>query len=229
MLTMQRILSPLIDILGSQQVRHSSKKALARNKRLRGGGAIPGPKYGGKVSTEMNHRGESILESIRTPKSVVNPIERWRVVRGDLVQVISGPEKGKRGRILEVVRASNRVVVEGVGFVRKMVPQPGSAMKKPVETEGPIYVTRVAVVCPKTDLPTRVVFAYLEDGTKVRVSKRSGEIIPRPEILKQRRKEHPEDSEKDTLPTVALHRSFEDEDGLYEQYAGFKALLDEKS
>lgn len=209
-------------------IRHSSKKALARGKRLRGGGAVPGALIGGKLSTEMAYRSQSMLESIRTPKSVTNPISRWRILRGDLVEVISGPETGKRGNVLEVVRASNRVVVEGVGFVTKQVQQPGGERKKPMRTEAPIYVSRVAVVCPKTDLPTRVTFAFTEDGAKVRVAKRSGAVIPRPEILKVRRKERAPDGPKDTPPMVALHRSFKDEDSLYEHYEGFKELVGKK-
>lgn len=203
----------------------SSGKSRVRGVRLRYGGAIPGPKFGGKISTEMTHRGESILESIRTPKTVLNPIKRWRVLRGDLVEVISGPEKGIRGRVIEVVRASNRVVVEGAGIVTKYVPQIGTHRKKPVKTEAPIYVSRVAVVCPETNRPTRVRFAFLEDGTKVRVSVRSGAIIPRPEILKVRRKARPADTPKDTPPDIVLERTYKDEDGLYLDMNGFQSVI----
>lgn len=203
----------------------SSGKSRARGMRLRGGGGVPGPKYGGKLSTEMVYKSESILESIRTPKTVVNPIKRWRVLRGDLVQVISGPEKGKRGRVLDVVRESNRVIVEGAGLVTKFVPQVGTDRKKPVQTEAPIYVSRVAVVCPQTQLPTRIRFAYLEDGTKVRVSIRSGAIIPRPDILKKRRKPRGDDTPKDTPPTVVLQRTFKDDLGLYDELQGFEAVI----
>lgn len=227
---MFRIVRSIIQPLQFQQVRYSSRKSLARGLRLRKGGAIPGPKFGGKISTEMITRSESILESIRAPKAVVDPIKNWRILRGDMVQVISGPDKGKRGRVLEVVRASNRVVVEGVGIVTKQVPQVGSERKKPVQTEAPIYVSRVGVICPETNLPTRIGYSFLEDGTKVRVSKRSGAVIPRPEILKNRRKERPEDGPKDTPPTIVLHKSFVDEDGIYEQqHAGFKNVLEQNS
>ncbi|CAN8069467.1 unnamed protein product [Agarophyton chilense] len=214
-----------IPALPQQQLRNASKKSLARGMRLRRGGPIPGPRFGGKLSVDMNHRTESIIDAIRIPTPVTNPIKRWRILRGDFVEVISGPEKGKRGRVIEVVRASNRVVVEGVGLVNKKAPVAGGYLKT-FRTESPVYVSRVAVVCPQTDLPTRVTFAFMEDGTKVRVSKRSGTIIPRPEILRQRRKPHPEDSPKDTPPTVALHRSYVDEEGLYEQYASFQTLVD---
>lgn len=207
----------------------ASKANLARGKRLRYGGGVPGPRYGGKLSVDMTQRSESVLESVRTPKPVVNPIKRWKILRGDLVQVISGPEKGKRGRVIEAVRASNRVVVEGVQMVRKYVPVPESTAKKRVDTEAPIYVSRVAVVCPETDRPTRVGYKFLEDGTKVRVSKMSGVIIPRPEVLRQRRKPKPEtDGAKDTAPMVVLERTFKDEDGLYDIYEGFATLVDKQ-
>ncbi len=204
----------------------ASKAHLARGKRLRRGGPIPGVRFGGKKSTEMVHRSESVLESIRAPRPVKDPIKKWKVIRGDFVQVISGPEAGKRGRVLEVVRASNSVVVEGVRIVRKWAPVPGSEQKKPVETEHPIYVSRVAVVCPETDRPSKVGYRFLEDGTKVRIAKVSGAIIPRPAILSKRRKERPPDSPKCTLPSVVLRRTFEDEHGLYEKYEGFKALIE---
>ena len=217
---------PFFQTLFAQQLRYSSKKSLARGVRLRGGGGIRGAKLGGKLSTEMISRSESVLESIRAPRPVVNPIKRWKILRGDTVEVINGPEKGKRGRVLEVVRASNSVVVEGVGFVTKNVPVIGSDRPEKVQTEGPIYVSKVAVVCPETDLPTRVGYAFLEDGTKVRISKRSGAVIPRPEVLTKRRKPKPDDGPKDTPPTMVLQRTFVDEHGLYEGYEGFKAITE---
>lgn len=205
--------------------RRYARLSRAHGKRLRYGGGVPGIRYGGKLSTEMNHRGESVLESIRLPKTVVNPIKRWRVIRGDFVQVTSGPEKGKRGRVIEVIRASNSVVVEGVRLVTQRVPIAGSTLTKPVMTEAPIYVSRVNVICPQTNLPTRIRYEFLEDGTKVRVAVRSGAIIPRPEILKFRRKPRPEDTPKDTAATVVLERTFQDEDGLYAALDGFESVV----
>ncbi len=212
---------------GASGVRNLATKAnLARGKRLRRGGAIPGLFLGGKLSTEIAYRSESVLESIRRPRPHKEPIKKWRILRGDLVHVISGPHAGKRGRVLEVVRPSNSVVVEGANIVRKKAPMPGSARTRVVETEAPIYVSRVAVVCPETGRPSKVGFRFLEDGTKVRVAKVSGAVIPRPEILRHRRKPRPKDSPKCTPAAVVLKRTFEDEHGLYEKYAGFKALVD---
>jgi large subunit ribosomal protein L24 len=206
----------------------ASGKSKARGMRLRGGGGVPGVRYGGKLSTEMRYRSESVLQSIRTPKNAVEPIRRWRILRGDFVQVTSGPHQGKRGRVLEVIRQSNRVVVEGVGLVKKYVPQPDSTRKKLVRTEAPIPVSRVNVICPETNAPTRIGYAFLEDGTKVRVARRSGAIIPRPEILSKRRVPREEtDGPKDTSPEVALQCTFQDENNLYAaKYGSFKELMD---
>lgn len=204
----------------------ASKAHLARGKRLRRGGAIPGLFIGGKLSTEMTHRSQSVLESIRRPRPHKEPIKRWRVLRGDMVHVISGHEAGKSGRVLEVIRASNSVVVEGANIVRKFIRVPGSERLQPVHTEAPLYVSRVAVVCPETGRPTRVGFRYLDDGTKVRVAKVSGAIIPRPESLRHRRKPRAPDSPKCTPAAVVMRRTFQDEHGLYEKYQGFKALID---
>jgi large subunit ribosomal protein L24 len=146
----------------------------------------------------MRGRFESVLDCIRTPRppkreEPISP-RQWKIVRGDLVQVIGGPpaDVGKKGRVLEVIRKNNRVVVEGVNFVKKFVPSTSATIdssqpKRVLLTEGPVHVSNVAIVCPETGLPTRVGIRWLEDGTRVRISKRSGAIIPRPEILRQRR------------------------------------------
>lgn len=210
------------------QVRSLGTSRRSKYRRILGGGAIPGIRYGGKISTEMSFRGQSILDSIRTPKPVMDPIKRWRILRGDFVEITSGPHKGKRGTVLEVIRASNRVVVEGVGFVTKYVPRPDSSRKTPTVTEAPIPVSRVQIVCPETNKPTRIVYAFLDDGTKVRVSKKSGCIVPRPEILSKRRLPRPEANlTKDTPASIVLKRTFEDENNLYgEKYGSFKELIE---
>lgn len=203
----------------------SSRAAQVRGKRVRGGGGVPGTRFGGKLSNEIRYRSESVLESIRNPVPTFHPIRKWKIVRGDFVQVISGPHNGQRGRVLEVVRASNSVLVQGVNVVREKILQPDQTYRH-VETEAPIYVSRVAVVCPQTDRPTRVGYAFLEDGTKVRIAKCSGAIIPRPDVLKERRVKRGADSKKDTAPNVVLRKTYEDEFGLYEKYEHFKARIE---
>ena len=91
-----------------------------------------------------------------------------KIKKGDLVQVISGPsqarggDRGKQGRVIEVLVDQNRVVVEGINYVTKHV-RVGQTQRgtKPggIEThEAPIHISNVAVVDPKTKKPTRVGF-----------------------------------------------------------------------
>ena len=101
-----------------------------------------------------------------------------RIRKGDRVEVISGAHKGKRGEVLKVIPKENRAVVQGVATVKRHtkprgVGQPGGI----VEREAPVHLSNLMLIDPKTDRPTRVGFRILEDGKKVRVAKRSGEVI----------------------------------------------------
>jgi large subunit ribosomal protein L24 len=96
----------------------------------------------------------------------------------DTVEVISGRDKGQRGKILKVDRTNKKVVVEGLNRVYKHVkrsqrnPQGGRLSK-----EAFIDVSNVMLVCPSTGQPTRMGVRYLADGTKERYSKKSGAAI----------------------------------------------------
>ncbi len=100
-----------------------------------------------------------------------------RLSVGDQVIVISGNDKNKRGKITRVLREKNSVVVEGINVVKrhlKATPQrPGGVL----EVEAPIHASKVMLVDPKTNKPTRVSYK-LEDGKKQRIAK-SGAEIPR--------------------------------------------------
>ncbi|MEW6752216.1 MAG: 50S ribosomal protein L24 [Candidatus Latescibacterota bacterium] len=98
--------------------------------------------------------------------------------KGDTVQVISGNDKGKRAVVLSVLRDKDRVIVEGVNM-RKHHTRPSARDPQGgiVEREAPIHVSNVMIVCPKTDRPTRLRHGRLEDGRRVRISARSGEMI----------------------------------------------------
>jgi large subunit ribosomal protein L24 len=102
---------------------------------------------------------------------------KLKIKKGDKVVVITGRDKGKTGEVKKVLRAENRVVVDGVNMVKRhTAPSAGNAGGI-VEKEASIHVSNVAYVDPKTDKPTRVGYKTLEDGRKVRFAKRSGEII----------------------------------------------------
>ena len=100
------------------------------------------------------------------------------IKKGDTVQVVSGNDKGRRSTVLAVIKEKNRVIVEGVNM-RKHHSRPSSRDPQGgiVEREAPIHLSNVMVVCPKTDLPTRIRHKKLDNGKNVRVSARSGEMI----------------------------------------------------
>jgi large subunit ribosomal protein L24 len=101
------------------------------------------------------------------------------VRKDDTVQVISGKDRGKRGRVLRVMPKDSRALVEGVNMVKRHTkPIPQRNIKGGVvEKEGAIHVSNLMVVDPDTDRPTRVGRKVLEDGKRVRVAKRSGAVL----------------------------------------------------
>ena len=105
--------------------------------------------------------------------------EKFRVRKGDRVAVTSGREKGKTGEILRVDRGRRRVVVQGVNMVKRHTRPSPTTPGGILEKEAPLDVSNVALLDPEDGKPTRVGFRRLEDGRKVRYSKRSGEVIDR--------------------------------------------------
>ena len=103
---------------------------------------------------------------------------KMKIKKGDKVEVLTGKDKGKRGEVLRVYPEKNKVVVEGVAIAKRHV-KPNAANQQGgiVEAEAAIDASNVALIDPKDDKPTRVGYAFKEDGTKVRVSKRSGEEL----------------------------------------------------
>jgi large subunit ribosomal protein L24 len=93
----------------------------------------------------------------------------------DIVLIISGPDRGQRGKVLKVITDKRKVVIEGANRVYKHMrrsqknPQGGRLSK-----EMPIDISNVALLDPKSDKPTRVGVRVLPDGTKERYAKRSG-------------------------------------------------------
>ena len=102
---------------------------------------------------------------------------KMKVKKGDRVVVITGRDKGKVGTVLRAIPTEARVVVEGVNMVKRHQRQTASDQGGIVEKEGTIHVSNVAHVDPKSNKSTRIGFKNLEDGRKVRVAKRSGEVI----------------------------------------------------
>jgi len=104
-----------------------------------------------------------------------------KIKKGDNVEVISGKDAGKRGRVLRVDRDRGRVVIEGVAMIKRHTrPNPQKKIQGGiVEREAAIHASNVMVVSPDSGRPTRVGYKILDDGRKVRVSKVDGAILDR--------------------------------------------------
>ncbi len=102
-----------------------------------------------------------------------------KIKKNDRVMVISGRDKGKSGRVVEVLKAKNKVIVEGVGIIKKATRpnrQAGIAGGI-VEKEAAIQASNVMLIDPGTGKPTRVGYQILSDGKKVRISRKTGAVI----------------------------------------------------
>ncbi len=100
-----------------------------------------------------------------------------KIRKGDTVQVIAGNDRGKRGEVHNVNPKKAEVIVSGINLVKKHQKRTGDVRTQAgiIEREGPIDVSKVALVCKNCGKPTRVGFKVFEDGTKSRVCKKCGE------------------------------------------------------
>jgi large subunit ribosomal protein L24 len=102
---------------------------------------------------------------------------KLKIKKGDNVVVISGRDKGKSGEVMRVFPAESRLVVQGVHIARRHTRQSMGNPGGVVEKELTIHISNVAHVDPTTGKPTRIGYKTLGDGRKVRVARRSGEVI----------------------------------------------------
>ncbi len=100
-----------------------------------------------------------------------------KLKKGDKVVVLTGRDKGKNGEILKSIPKLDRVVVQGVNVARRHTRPSASNSGGIVEREASIHVSNVAILDPKDKVATRVGYSMLDNGTKVRRAKRSGEVI----------------------------------------------------
>lgn len=102
---------------------------------------------------------------------------KLKIKKGDRVVVLAGRSKGKTGEVLKVMPTENRAVVQGVNVVKRHTRPTNTQAGGIVEKEAPIHVSNLALLDPKTGKGTRVGYKTLDDGRKVRVARRSGEVI----------------------------------------------------
>ncbi len=109
-------------------------------------------------------------------KKRAGPI-KLKIRKGDRVVVRTGKDKGKTGEVLRVMPKENRAIVQGVNMVKRHQRQTATQEGGIIVKEAPIHISNLALVDPASGQATRVGWRFLEDGTKVRVAKRSGEVI----------------------------------------------------
>lgn len=102
---------------------------------------------------------------------------KLKVKTGDEVIVITGKNKGKRGKILKVLPKENKAIVAGVNIVKKHTKASQHSEGGIIQKELPIHISNIAHIDPKSGEATKISCKILENGTKVRVAKKSGEII----------------------------------------------------
>ena len=101
---------------------------------------------------------------------------KFKIIKGDQVVVITGRDKGKKGAVLEVLRAESRVRVQGVNMVKRHRRATQNDAGGIMSMEAPLHISNVAHVDPESGTATRVGFE-VKDGEKVRVAKRSGKAL----------------------------------------------------
>ena len=108
--------------------------------------------------------------------SLATPIRR-----NDTVLVISGKDRGKRGRVLKVLPEKNRLLVEGVNMIKRHTrPNPGKNIKGGIlEREASLHASNVQLVCPECGAQTRVGRKVLGDGRKVRICRKCEGVVDR--------------------------------------------------
>ena len=104
---------------------------------------------------------------------------KLKIKKNDQVLVIAGKDRGARGKVLRVLRAKNMALVERVNMVKRHTrPNPQKGIQGGIlEKEAPLHVSNLMVIDPQKDKPTRVGRKRLEDGTSVRIAKKSGATL----------------------------------------------------
>ena len=99
------------------------------------------------------------------------------IKKDDNVIVLTGRDKGKKGKVIKVFPKEDRALVQGVNVVKRHQRQTQKEQGGIVTKEAPIHLSNIAHVDPKSGKPTRIGFKTMADGSKVRFAKKSGEVI----------------------------------------------------
>jgi large subunit ribosomal protein L24 len=117
----------------------------------------------------------------RTRHEINAEREKIHVVKGDTVRVVRGDDKGKEGKIIRVHTKTGRVVIEGINIVKKhRKARRAEEQSGIIEMPAPMHASNVMLLDPKSGAPTRIRAKIDADGTKERISAKSGDAIARP-------------------------------------------------
>ncbi|EHA99538.1 39S ribosomal protein L24, mitochondrial [Heterocephalus glaber] len=125
---------------------------------------------------------------IRRRPVLVEPIsdEDWHLFCGDMVEILEGKDAGKQGKVVQVIRERNWVVLEGLNTHFRYVGRTKDSRGTMIPSEAPLLHNQVKLVDPaysvSTRKPTEIEWRFTEAGERVRISARSGRIIPKPEF-----------------------------------------------
>ena len=101
-----------------------------------------------------------------------------KIRKNDTVLVIAGKDKGKKGKVRFAYPKDERILVEGINFIKKHSRARRQARQAGIiDLEAPIHVSNVMLLCQKCNHPTRIGFTFLEDGRKVRICRSCKEVI----------------------------------------------------
>lgn len=103
---------------------------------------------------------------------------KMKVKKDDIVKIVAGKEKGKKGKVLLAFSSERKIIVEKLNMIKRHT-RPSTQNKQGgiIEKEAKIHVSNAMVVCDKCDTPVRVSIKSLENNKKVRICKKCGEII----------------------------------------------------
>ena len=100
-----------------------------------------------------------------------------KIRKGDKVVILSGKDKGRNGEVIKVNPEENTAIVRGINMVKRHQRQTQTQEAGIISKEAPLHISKLAIADPKDGKPTRVGFRIEKDGKKVRVAKRSGDLI----------------------------------------------------
>lgn len=104
-------------------------------------------------------------------------MQKMKLKKGDTVKVTTGKETGKTGKIMRVIGDGNKIIVEKLNFIKKHQRPDARGKGGIVEKEAPLQISNVMFLCNKCDAGVRIGYKVLDDGKKVRVCKKCGEIL----------------------------------------------------